>query len=84
LRKECRTFYDEGIHKLLTAYQDDISPLLARLRAMVDVSKTYSNYSGISDGMDGSVKFIYRTDSIEKTRTDSGFRKKISFFTDAV
>jgi putative membrane protein len=60
-----QTFYDEGIHKLSELYGDDVSPLLSRIRAMADLAETYRTYSGLSDGMDGSVKFIYRTDAIE-------------------
>ena len=34
------------------------------LNAMIDVSRNYRNFSGISDEMDGRVKFIYRTEEI--------------------
>lgn len=40
--------------------------LLERVRAMVRVSRDYSCYSGVADGMEGSVRFIYRTEAIEK------------------
>lgn len=60
-----QSFYAEGVHKLTQLYQDDISPLLARLRVMADLADSYRSFTGLADGMDGSVKFIYRTDSIE-------------------
>lgn len=57
-------FNEEGVQKLLDAFGGDFTDLVARLRASADVSKAYNSFAGISDGMAGSVKFIYRTDSI--------------------
>ena len=45
--------------------QGDLAGLLTRIRATADVSRDYNNFSGIADGMDGQVKFIYRTASIQ-------------------
>lgn len=56
---------EEGIQKLVELVDGDLSELSARLRATVDVSKEYRNFAGISDEMDGQVKFIYRTDEIK-------------------
>ena len=39
--------------------------IVTRLKATIDVSKNYRNFSGISDDMDGQVKFIYRTEEIK-------------------
>ena len=36
-----------------------------RIRVTADVAKHYTSFSGISKDMDGDVKFIYKTDSIE-------------------
>ncbi len=60
-----KTFNEEGISKITSFFSDDLSTLSARLRATVDVSKSYKTYSGLSDEMDGEVKFIYKTASIE-------------------
>lgn len=60
-----QAFYSDGIHKLVQLYQDDLSPLLVRLRAMAELSGQYRSFTGLTDGMDGNVKFIYRTDSVE-------------------
>ena len=38
----------------------DVRPVTERLLAMTELSKDYYNFSGIADGMDGQVKFIYR------------------------
>lgn len=60
-----KEFNEKGIQKLVDAFDGDIGDIIARLRATVDVSKNYKSFSGISDEMDGQVKFIYRTDSIK-------------------
>lgn len=57
-------FNEKGIQKLIDAVNGDVSTLAARLRATADVSKDYKSFSGLAEGTDGSVKFIYRTESI--------------------
>jgi len=57
-------FRDEGIDKITELYDNDITRLVDRLEAIVNAGKDYSNYSGIAKDMDGSVRFIIRTDSI--------------------
>lgn len=59
-------FNKEGIGKIASLISDDVDPLITRLRAVVDFSKEYDNYSGKADGANSSVKFIYRTDAIKK------------------
>ena len=54
----------EGIEKLANLLKNDVGDLSARIKATVDVSKDYRSFSGIADGTDGQVKFIYRTDEI--------------------
>lgn len=66
LSEGMKEFNEEGVQKITEAFQDDLSQLSARLRALGDVSRNYHNFSGIADGMSGSVKFIYKTASIEK------------------
>ena len=58
-------FNEEGIGKLVDAVDGDLQGLIDRLRAVSDVSKNYKSYAGIADEMEGSVKFIYRTNAIE-------------------
>ena len=36
--------------------------LAERLTATVEVSRNYRSFSGLTDGMDGAVRFIYRTE----------------------
>lgn len=56
---------EEGIQKLVNALDGNMSQLTTRLKAMLDVSKNYRNFSGISEDMEGQVKFIYRTEGIQ-------------------
>lgn len=59
-----KEFYEQGVQKLVEAIDGNLAGTLTRLRATIDVSKHYRSFSGIGDGMDGQVKFIYRTDAI--------------------
>ena len=58
-------FNEKGVQKLIDVLDGDLSGLAERIKATVKVSKNYRSFAGISDGTDGKVKFIYRTDSIE-------------------
>lgn len=58
-------FYDEGIKAIIDKI-DDVTPVITRLKATLDISKDYQSFGGKSDDMTGSTKFIYRTESIEK------------------
>lgn len=58
-------FNEQGIKKITDLANGDIRTLVVRAKATVDVSKNYKSFSGISNDMDGSVKFIYKTDSIK-------------------
>lgn len=60
-----KKFNEQGVQKLVDAVDGNLTGLITRLRATIDVSKNYRSFSGIDDSMDGQVKFIYRTDSIE-------------------
>ena len=43
----------------------DIEGLSARLGELSDAAKDYSSFSGVAQGVSGSVKFIYRTGSVK-------------------
>lgn len=55
-------FNEEGIEKLVSVFDGDIDALLDKANELLDASKEYKNFSGIADGMDGSVKFIFVND----------------------
>ncbi len=66
LKEGLKQLNEEAIEKLVNTYAGDVESLSARLDATSEVSKNYKSFSGLSDKMDGNVKFIYRTESIEK------------------
>ncbi len=53
------------ITEKLDAYGVSPEELSVRIKALSDVSKEYTSFAGTADGMDCSVKFIYRTDSVK-------------------
>lgn len=59
------TFNEEGIEKIVNAYRGDIKPLMEHLQEVLDAGEDYQSYAGIADGVNGSVKFIYKTDEIK-------------------
>lgn len=60
-----RQFNEQGVQKLVELLDGDLAGLGSRLQATLDVSRGYCSFSGLSDDMDGQVKFIYRTDEIK-------------------
>lgn len=58
-------FNEEGINKILDAYNGDLKPFTDKLQAVIDAGEEYQTYSAIADGQTGSVKFIYKLASIE-------------------
>ena len=65
LRDGLKDFKEQGVQKLLDAFGDNLDGLAARVSATVDVSRHYHSFAGISEDMNGEVKFIYRTDAIK-------------------
>ena len=53
---------EKGISKITGLAGKDLQNLVDRVKATVEVSKSYKSFAGISDEADGSVKFIYKTD----------------------
>lgn len=58
-------FDEDGIQKLADTYHGDVKTLLDRVDAVMDAGKSYHTFTKLSDGVDGSVKFIIRTEAIE-------------------
>lgn len=59
------TFNEEGIEKIVNAYNGDLEPLMDRLQAVIDAGEEYQSYTGVADGVNGSVKFIFKTDAVK-------------------
>jgi putative membrane protein len=73
LEKGARKFKRKGIDKI----SDSINELLDagdelkdRVRGLSDAADEYKSFSGISDGMDGSVKFILKTSEVKSDDDD--------------
>ena len=58
-------FNDEGIQKLANIINKDFKAYYDRLKAVQEFAKEYTSYSGCEDNVECSVRFIYKTDSIE-------------------
>lgn len=58
-------FNERGIEKLVDAFDGNLSSLGERLNAVKEMSGSYDTYSGKTEGMSGTVKFIYRTEAAE-------------------
>lgn len=58
-------FDEEGISKLTELAGGDAEEVFERLEAVLDAGKAYKTFGGLAEGMDGSVKFIIKTDGIK-------------------
>ncbi|WP_405344975.1 hypothetical protein [Ruminococcus sp.] len=61
-------FSDEGISKITSLLKNDVGNIVERLKATVKVAQDYKSYSGLTDQMDGEVKFIYKTEEINNDK----------------
>lgn len=55
-------FDRDGIQKLTEAFNGDIDTLITKMNNLLDASRSYQNFSGMSGEMDGEVKFIFITE----------------------
>lgn len=58
-------FDEEAIQKLADTYNGDVKSLLDRADAIMQAGEDYTTFSDVADGVNGSVKFIIKTDSIK-------------------
>lgn len=66
LKDGAQKFYDDGIQELVSNLGGDTEGLIDRLRVVADAGRDYQSFAGLSKDMSGCVKFIYRTNSIDK------------------
>jgi putative membrane protein len=64
LQSGMQQFYSDGITKLIGNFKGDYGTLYSRLQAIVDAGSSYRSFGGISDGMTGQTKFIFRTEAV--------------------
>ena len=62
LHQGMKQFCDEGIEKIVSLYNDVLKGKGEELESLLKAGKEYSNFSRISNDMDGTVKVIYRTE----------------------
>ncbi|MBR4627482.1 MAG: hypothetical protein IKO47_07275 [Ruminococcus sp.] len=55
-------FNDEGVSRISAAIDEKLPTIIENFKAVHEASKEYKSYSGISDDMDGAVKFVYMFD----------------------
>lgn len=60
------TFNKEGIQNLSKLAGDDLSEVITRVKALKLADGEYQNFSGITEGTTGEVKFIIETEEIKK------------------
>lgn len=58
-------FNEEGIDKLVNAYNGDIKDLVERIQAVMDAGSEYESFGGKSENAVGAVKFIIKTDAVK-------------------
>jgi len=66
LNSGMKKFYDEGIKKIVDAYNGNVKGVASRLQQMINASQDYTTFTKLENGTRGNVKFLYRTDAIEK------------------
>ena len=59
-------FNETGIEKIVNSYNGDIKPLVERMQAVINAGADYQTFTQISDGVNGSVKFIYKTAAVKE------------------
>lgn len=59
-------FNQEGIQKLVDAYNGDVKSLVNRLNAVIHAGEDYRIFTQIAEGKTAAVKFIMKTDSVTK------------------
>jgi putative membrane protein len=60
-----KKFRDEGISKITELVDGELGTAADRLGATVDAAKSYSTFAGLGKDMNGTTKFIYKTDEIK-------------------
>lgn len=58
-------FDEEGISKLTDLFGDDVQDVVDRLKAVADAGREYNTFTRLPENVDGSVKFIIKTEGVE-------------------
>lgn len=65
LRDGISKMNDEGIQKLADAVNGELTGLVESARALLDASQAYDSFSGATGEMESTVRFLYRTDTVD-------------------
>ena len=57
-------FKTDGLDKLVAVFNGDVSKVVDRLKSLQKASEDYQNFAGKKADVQGSVKFVYKTDGI--------------------
>ena len=57
--------YEKGFSRIAELSKGDLANVAARLRAVVDAAKDFNSFAGIGEDMEGTVRFVYRTESVK-------------------
>ena len=66
MKDGCIKLNEEGVQKLAKLYKTDVKSIEKRIDTLKDAAKSYKTFSGTANPDKTRVKFIYKTDSIEK------------------
>lgn len=61
VQKGMKQLYKEGISKIVELYNSDLKGITSNIESVIDAGKNYKTFTQIPAGMDGNVKFIYKT-----------------------
>lgn len=65
LKNGMSEFDATGIQKLVSVFDGDVKALSSKLETIINASKKYDHFSGLSSDMKGSVKFVIKTEGVE-------------------
>ncbi len=57
--------YEKGFSRIAELSKGGLANVAARLRAVVDAAKDFNSFAGIGEDMEGTVRFVYRTESVK-------------------
>ena len=60
-----KEFHEKAIQKLADTYRGDVKSFLDRMEAYAMAGEDYTTFSQVADGVEGSVKFILKTDAVK-------------------
>lgn len=65
LKNGMSEFDATGIQKLVSIFDGDVKALSSKLETLINASKEYDHFSGLSSDMKGSVKFVIKSEGVE-------------------